>query len=114
MMRCEKEATKRTRVCQLDRGEPQEFVQSENRLLSILGPSSRMTGGQAIPLTREMGGMSQGLRLSVPGDVGEHSEEEWYPPTPPIYDVTEKLRCHPPFLTLHSSNCNESMNDSTN
>ena len=22
----------------------------------------------------------------------EHSDEEWYPPTPPLYDVTDKLR----------------------
>ena len=55
-----------------------------------------MTGGQASPLTREVGGplgRSQGLlTVSVPGEVGEHSEEEWYPPTPPIYDVTDKLR----------------------
>ena len=61
-----------------------------------LGPSSRMTGGQASPLTREVGGplsRSQGLlTVSVPGEVAEHSEEEWYPPTPPIYDVTDKLR----------------------
>ena len=55
-----------------------------------------MTGGQASPLTREVGGplaRPQGLLMvSVPGEVGEHSEEEWYPPTPPIYDVTDKLR----------------------
>ena len=25
-------------------------------------------------------------------DVIEHSDEEWYPPTPPPYDVTDKLR----------------------
>ena len=25
-------------------------------------------------------------------DVKEHSDDEWYPPTPPPYDVTDKLR----------------------
>ena len=25
-------------------------------------------------------------------DLKEHSDEEWYPPTPPLYDVTDKLR----------------------
>ena len=25
-------------------------------------------------------------------ELEEHSDEEWYPPTPPLYDVTEKLR----------------------
>ena len=25
-------------------------------------------------------------------ELEEHSDEEWYPPTPPLYDVTDKLR----------------------
>lgn len=25
-------------------------------------------------------------------ELEDHSDEEWYPPTPPIYDVTDKLR----------------------
>lgn len=25
-------------------------------------------------------------------DLKEHSDDEWYPPTPPLYDVTDKLR----------------------
>ena len=25
-------------------------------------------------------------------ELAEHSDEEWYPPTPPLYDVTDKLR----------------------
>ena len=25
-------------------------------------------------------------------EVAEHSDDEWYPPTPPLYDVTDKLR----------------------
>ena len=67
------------------------------RRAAKLGPSSRMTGGQASPLTREVDAgplaRSQGLlTVTVPGELGEHSEEEWYPPTPPIYDVTDKLR----------------------
>ena len=25
-------------------------------------------------------------------ELAEHSDDEWYPPTPPLYDVTDKLR----------------------
>ena len=25
-------------------------------------------------------------------ELADHSDEEWYPPTPPLYDVTDKLR----------------------
>ena len=25
-------------------------------------------------------------------EMKEHSDDEWYPPTPPLYDVTDKLR----------------------
>ena len=32
-------------------------------------------------------------------ELAEHSDEEWYPPTPPLYDVTDKLR----YLTLLSA-----------
>ena len=27
-----------------------------------------------------------------PIEMKEHSDDEWYPPTPPLYDVTDKLR----------------------
>ena len=27
-----------------------------------------------------------------PVEMKEHSDDEWYPPTPPLYDVTDKLR----------------------
>ena len=25
-------------------------------------------------------------------ELKEHSDDEWYPPTPPLYDVTDKLK----------------------
>ena len=27
-----------------------------------------------------------------PVEMKEHNDDEWYPPTPPLYDVTDKLR----------------------
>ena len=48
-----------------------------------------MSAGPPVSCLKSRGGLVLALGDT---ELAEHSEEEWYPPTPPLYDVTDRLR----------------------
>ena len=48
-----------------------------------------MSAGLPVSCLKSRGGLVLALGDT---ELAEHSEEEWYPPTPPLYDVTDRLR----------------------
>ena len=63
-------------------------------------PSSVKTGSSAIKSSLRNTRSSNIIICDE--ELKEHSDEEWYPPTPPLYDVTDKLRFFSTPKTFYS------------
>ena len=80
----------RETVMLLTEVEIQESDQQAEEFDRSAGRRAMLARGERTSCLRTGGSMS----VICVGDteLAEHSDEEWYPPTPPLYDVTDKLR----------------------
>ena len=66
------------------------LTQVETDRSEMSSEGARLASGERSSCLRS--GASMAVICVGDTELADHSEEEWYPPTPPLYDVTDKLR----------------------